>query len=112
VISAADPATTTAAAFVPHLQTIIAGLQKGTLDRSLFTADCNDYFDAPALADYQSSLAPLGNVTSVTAGHASLRGGMTFSSYRVAFANGTTLLFTVYLEPDGKIEQLLVEGKA
>jgi D-alanyl-D-alanine carboxypeptidase len=37
---------------------------------------------------------------------------MTFSSYRVAFSNGTILIVTVYLEPDGKIEQLLVEGKA
>jgi D-alanyl-D-alanine carboxypeptidase len=109
--AAADPATTTAQAFAPHLQTIVAGLQKGTIDRSLFTANCNDYFDATALADYQSSLAPLGTVTSVTVGHARLRGGMTFSSYRVAFSGGTTLMFTVYLEPDGKIEQLLVEGK-
>ncbi len=110
--TAVDPATTTAQAFSPHLQTIVAGLQKGIIDRSLFTANCNDYFDATALADYQSSLAPLGAVTSVTVGHARLRGGMTFSSYRVAFANGTTLLFTVYLQLDGKIEQLLVEGKA
>jgi CubicO group peptidase (beta-lactamase class C family) len=109
--AAADPATTAAKAFVPHLQTIIAGLQKGTIDRALFTADCNAYFDPTALADYQSSLAPLGTINSVTVGHASLRGGMTFSSYRVAFAGGTTLMFTVYLEPDGKIEQLLVEGK-
>jgi len=37
---------------------------------------------------------------------------MTFSSFRVEFAGGTTLIFTAYLEPDGKIEQLLVEGKA
>ncbi|WP_158787803.1 serine hydrolase [Granulicella sp. L46] len=110
--TAVDPATTTAEAFAPHLPTIVAGLQKGSIDRSLFTGNCNDYFDATALADYQSSLAPLGTVTSVTVGHARLRGGMTFSSYRVAFSGGTTLIFTVYLEPDGKIEQLLVEGKA
>ena len=111
--AAADPATATAQAFLNHLQPIIVGLQKGSIDRSLFTADCNDYFDATALADYQSSLAPLGNVTSTTAvGHASLRGGMTFSSYKVAFAKGPTLLFTVFLQPDGKIEQLLVVGKA
>jgi D-alanyl-D-alanine carboxypeptidase len=110
--SAADPATATAQAFAPHLQTIVTGLQKGNIDRSLFTANCNDYFDPNALADYQSSLSPLGPVTSVTVGHARLRGGMTFSSYRVVFSGGTTLLFTVYLEPDGKIEQLLVEGKA
>jgi len=111
-VAAADPITTTAQAFAPQLQTIVASLQKGAIDRSLFTANCNDYFNATALADYQSSLAPLGTVTSVTVGHARLRGGMTFSSYRVAFSGGTTLLFSVYLEPDGKIEQLLVEGKA
>jgi CubicO group peptidase (beta-lactamase class C family) len=109
--AAADPAKTTADAFAPHLQTILTGLQKGNIDRSLFTADCNDYFDATALADYHSSLSPLGAITSVTTGHPSLRGGMTFSSYRVAFSGGTTVLVTVYLEPNGKIEQLLVEGK-
>ncbi|MGA7156617.1 MAG: serine hydrolase domain-containing protein [Acidobacteriaceae bacterium] len=108
----ADPATTTADAFAPQLKTILAGLQQGHIDRQLFTADCNDYFDPTALADYQSSLASLGAITSVTTGHASLRGGMTFSSYRAAFSNGTTLIITVYLEPDGKIEQLLVVGKA
>jgi hypothetical protein len=37
---------------------------------------------------------------------------MTFGSYRVAFSGGTTIIVTVYIEPDGKIEQLLVEGKA
>jgi D-alanyl-D-alanine carboxypeptidase len=108
----ADPARTTAEAFAPHLQTILTGLQKGAIDRSLFTADCNDYFDATAIADYQSSLAPFGVITSVTTGRASLRGGMTFSSYRVAFSSGTIIMVTVYLEPDGKIEQLLVVGKA
>jgi D-alanyl-D-alanine carboxypeptidase len=109
---APDPAAATAKAFTPQLQTIVAGLQKGVIDRTLFTTDCSDYFDPTALAEYQSSLAPLGTVNTVTVGHASLRGGMTFSSYRVAFSGGTTLIFTVYLEPDGKIEQLLVEGKA
>jgi CubicO group peptidase (beta-lactamase class C family) len=108
----ANPTAATAEAFAPHLKTIVAGLQKGTIDRSLFTANCNDYFDATALADYQSSLSPLGTVTAVTVGHSRLRGGMTFSSYRVAFSGGTTLMFSVYLEPSGKIEQLLVEGKA
>lgn len=99
-------------AFAPHLQTILTGLQKGSIDRTLFTADCNGYYDATALADYQSSLAPLGSITSVTPGHSPLRGGMTFASYRVAFSTGTTVLVTVYLEPGGKIEQLLVIGKA
>jgi hypothetical protein len=109
--AAPTPAPSVAAAFAPHLQTILAGLQKGNIDRSLFTADCNDYFDHTALADYQSSLAPLSTITSVTPVRDTLRGGMTFGLYHVAFSGGTTLIVTVYLEPDGKIEQLLVEGK-
>lgn len=99
-------------AFAPLLRTILTGLQQGEIDRALFTPDCNDYFNKDALADYQSSLSPLGSITSVTPGSSSLRGGMTFGLYRVAFSNGTTLLVTVYLEPNGKIEQLLVVGKA
>lgn len=98
--------------FAPKLQTILAGLQMGHIDRSLFTADCNDYFSRDALADFQSSLSPLGTVSSVTRTRSRLRGGMTFSRYEVAFSSGTTVIVTVYLEPDGKIEQLLVEGKA
>jgi CubicO group peptidase (beta-lactamase class C family) len=98
-------------AFTPKLKTILAGLQKGEIDRSLFTANCNDYFDQTALSDYQSSLAPLGTITDVVPGRSSLRGGMTFGSYRVKFSGGTTIIVTVFLEPDGKIEQLLVEGK-
>ncbi|MGA8940741.1 MAG: serine hydrolase domain-containing protein [Acidobacteriaceae bacterium] len=108
----ANSATETAQAFAPQLQTILTGLQKGNIDRTLFTPDCNDYFDPTAMAAYQSSLTPLGSITTVTTGRASLRGGMTFSSYRVAFSNGATIIVTVYLEPDGKIEQLLVIGKA
>lgn len=111
------PTTNTEAAsanpdtFAPKLQTILTGLQQGKIDRSLFTADGNAYFDRDALADFQSSLAPLGAITSVTRTRTSLRGGMTFGLYRVSFSTGTTVLVTIYLEPDGKIEQLLVVGK-
>jgi D-alanyl-D-alanine carboxypeptidase len=106
------PSAATPDTFAPQLQAILTALQQGHIDRSLFTADCNDYFDKDALSDYQSSLAPLGTITSVKPGRSSLRGGMTFSLYRVSFSNSTTVLVTVYLEPDGKIEQLLVVGKA
>jgi D-alanyl-D-alanine carboxypeptidase len=98
-------------AFTPKLETILAGLQKGEIDRSLFTANCNDYFDQTALSDYQSSLAPLGTIANIAPGRESLRGGMTFGSYHVTFSSGTTIIVTVFLEPDGKIEQLLVVGK-
>lgn len=106
--AAATPADT----FAPQLQTILTGLQHGHIDRALFTSDCNAYFNADTLADFQSTLAPLGAITSVTRTRTNLRGGMTFGLYRVAFSKGETVLVTVYLQPDGKIEQLLVVGKA
>ncbi len=110
--SSANPALATAQGFAPQLQKVLAGLQKGKIDRALFTADCNDYFDAAALGDYRSSLSPMGSLSAVAASTAELRGGMTFGLYRAVFSGGTTVLITVYLEPDGRIEQLLVVGKA
>lgn len=106
-----SPAQATADAFVPRMKTIMAGLIQGRIDRGLFTADCNDYFSRETLHDFQASLSPFGAVTEVTSEGAALRGGMTFAGYKVTFAGGTSVRATVYLEPDGKIEQLLVEGK-
>ena len=108
---AATPSDATASTFAPSLQTILTGLTQGKIDRSLLTADANAYFDGNALADFQSSLSPLGSVKSVTLERSALRGGMTFGSYKATFSGGTALRMTVYLEPDGKIEQLLVEGR-
>ena len=64
-----------------------------------------------ALADFQSSLSPLGTIEKITSEGAASRGGMTLGEYKVAFSGGTSVRVTVYLEPDGKVEQLLVEGK-
>ena len=108
---AGGPAESTAEAFAVKLQPIMAGLEQGRIDRSLLTADANDYFSPVALMDFESSLAPLGTVSEVRREGAALRGGMTFGSYRVSFSGGTAVHVTVYLQPDGRIEQLLVEGK-
>ena len=102
----------TADTFAPRLKAILTGLQAGEIDRALFTVDCNAYFDADTLGDFRSTLAPLGAVTEVTRARSALRGGMTFGLYRVAFSGGETVVVTTYLEPNGKIEQLLVVGKA
>jgi len=93
------------------LKTILTGMQSSHIDRSLFTDNCNAYFNADTLADFQSTLGPLGAITDVKRTRTNLRGGMTFGLYEVTFANGTTLIVSTYLKPDGKIEQLLVEGK-
>jgi len=87
---------------------ILAGLQKGKLDRNLLTKNCNFYFSKQVIGDFASSLAPLGEVQSVTMQSQSLRGGMTFRSFQVAFA-GKNVRLTTFTTPDGKIEQFLVE---
>lgn len=91
-------------------KTMLDGLQNGKLDRSLFTADTNYYFNPVTLSDFQASLQPLGPVESVTQTAEELRGGMIFRVYAVKFATRTLALNT-YTQKDGKIEQFLVSGR-
>jgi D-alanyl-D-alanine carboxypeptidase len=86
---------------------IFAGLQQGKIDRSLFTSNCNAYFSARTLSDYESSLKPLGKPMVFRQVAQEMRGGMTFRVYQVLFANQQVEL-TTYQMPDGKIEQFLV----
>jgi D-alanyl-D-alanine carboxypeptidase len=105
------PPTARSDAFAAELRTILSGLQHGKIDRSLFTRDSNFYFDKDALADFQSTLAPMGSITDVTRERAALRGGMESGLYRVTFSGGGSIMITTYCMTDGKIEQLLVIGK-
>ncbi len=89
---------------------ILTGLQNGTLDRSLLTADTNYYFSPGTVSDFQASLQPLGPVVSVTQVAEELRGGMIFRVYTVKFASRTLSLNT-YTQKDGKLEQFLVSGR-
>ena len=88
-------------------QQIFEGLQQGKIDRSLFTDNCNAYFGEQTLADFKSSLGPLGAPASFVQQGQSLRGGMTFRSFLVRFQH-RTLRLTTYTMPDGKLEQYLV----
>ena len=86
---------------------IFDGLQRGTIDRSLFTSNANAYFSDQALKDFQSSLGPLGAPTAFVQTRQSLRGGMTARSYRVTFPNRVLRVWT-FETPDGKLEQYQV----
>jgi D-alanyl-D-alanine carboxypeptidase len=86
---------------------IYDGLVKGTIDRTLFTPDASAYFSPEVLADYKSSLAPLGAPTEFSSGGESLRGGMTIRSYRIR-AGGRVLDLTTMTLPDGRIDQYLI----
>jgi hypothetical protein len=82
-------------------------LQKGRIDRSLFTSNANFYFSDQALKDFQSSLGPLGAPTGFAQTRTALHGGMTYRNYRVTFPGRTIRVWT-YEMPDGKLEQYQV----
>jgi CubicO group peptidase (beta-lactamase class C family) len=86
---------------------IYRGLELGRIDRSLLAPNLSDYFTPQALADFQSSLAPLGEPLSLRQSHEALRGGMTFRAFDITYPN-RRLRLTTYTYPDGKLEQYLV----
>ena len=105
----ATPAADTAKAEA-QAKAILTGLQKGAIDRALFTANGNFYFDAVAIGDFQSSLGPLGAVQSVTQRATSLRGGMRYRAFTVTFANGAHGELSTYTTRDGLLEQFLLDA--
>ena len=99
-----DPA---AAARTARARSIFEGLQQGTIDRSLFTADANAYFSTQALADFAAGLGPLGALKDFLQTGRQLRGGMVLRVYRAVFAQRSLRVWTFEL-PDGKLEQFQV----
>jgi CubicO group peptidase (beta-lactamase class C family) len=83
---------------------IYRGLDQG----SLLSATLNDYVTAQAVADFKSSLAPLGEPLTFRQVNEELRGGMTFRSFEIVYP-GKRLRLTTYTYPDGKLEQYLIE---
>ncbi len=99
-----DPATP---AKLEQARKILEGLQQSKIDRSLFTANCNAYFDEQAIKDFAGSLGPLGKAADFTQTRQDLRGGMTLRVYRVVFLTKTLRVWT-YEMPNGKLEQYQV----
>lgn len=83
------------------------GLQKGELDRSNLAPNLDSYFDAQCIADFKSSLGPLGEPLTFRQTESGPRGGMMFRSFRIVYPT-RTLQLTTYTYPDGKLEQFLV----
>jgi len=105
----AAPAVLAAAASEPERQAlaIFHDLQAGRIDRALLAPNLSDYFTPEALADFQSSLAPLGEPLTFRQTHEELRGGMTFRAFEIVFP-GKRLVLTTYTYPGGKLEQYLI----
>ena len=96
-----DPATPEK---LEQAKKIFAGLQHGTIDRSLFSDNANAYFSEQALKDFATGLAPLGTPKQFTQVRQGLRGGMVLRIYLLRFDNKTLRAWTYEL-PDGKLEQ-------
>jgi hypothetical protein len=86
---------------------IYHGLEQGRIDRSLLAPNLSDYFTSEAVADFRSSLAPLGEPLSLRQTSSELRGGMTFREFEIVYP-GRRLELTTYTYPDGKLEQYLI----
>jgi CubicO group peptidase (beta-lactamase class C family) len=104
LLNVADPATP---AKLQQARQIFAGLQKGQIDRTLFTDNANFYFSQQALKDFQTGLAPLGTPQAFTEVRHGPRGGMVLRDYQVKFPRQTLRVWT-YEMPDGKLEQYQV----
>jgi CubicO group peptidase (beta-lactamase class C family) len=102
-----SPANTAADAARDSARQIYEGLMKGGIDRARLTPGANAYFTKEVLADYASSLGPLGSPSEFANTGESLRGGMTIRSYRIR-AGGVVMDLTMMILPDGKIDQFIV----
>jgi len=89
---------------------IFAALQKGQINRSLFTDNCNSYFTEQALRDFTESLRPLGVPADFKPISKSERGGMTFRLFEADFPKRTLEVWERIM-PDGKIEQYQIGAK-
>lgn len=105
--SASSPAETAKAEALA--MKVLAGLQRGEIDRALFSANGNFYFDQTALGDFATSLGALGTIKSLKQTATSLRGGMTFRAFEAEFTNGTKVSISTFTTSDGKLEQFIVD---
>jgi CubicO group peptidase (beta-lactamase class C family) len=110
VLPASTAQDATMIAQAARARTVYDALRAGKLDRNLLTENANYYFTAQAIADYQSSLSPLGEPQSFDPdGKPVLRGGFVIQGYTIKYP-GRTLKLSTFYEPGsaGRIEQFLV----
>jgi len=94
--------------FDAEARRLFDGLQRGHPDRTAFTDDFNAYLDPQTVADYARTLGPLGQPTHFSLLRTARRGGMEHRLYRI-IAGGMTLDLSVFVRPNGKVEQFLVQ---
>ena len=99
-----------AAAATSQAKQIFAGLEKGTIDRSLFSANANAFFTPEVLRDFSAGLGALGQPSKFDFTGRALRGGMTLWYFGVELGSRAVEV-SMFVLPDGKIEQYLVQPR-
>ena len=103
-----NPPTSHTEHWEAQIRSILLGLQHGQIDRALFTENANSYFNEQAISDYQTSLEKLGALQVLIRQGDQHRGGMTHLTYRAHFQSNSVML-NIYIQPDGRFEQFMVE---
>jgi D-alanyl-D-alanine carboxypeptidase len=86
---------------------LLAGLEKGTVDRSTLAVDFNDYLTPAKLAAARQALNGLGPLRNIRVGGTGERGGSEVTT--ILFDAGTTPARAVmFRTPAGKVEQFLL----
>lgn len=99
-----DPA---AAAALTKVRNLIVQLQTGHPDRGVMSEGLNAYFNEQAVADFTTSLRPLGDVESIVEKRSLHRGGLIYRYFSVKTASKNFGVST-YFTPDGKLDQFIV----
>ena len=111
VLDSPEPSLTNEGDRLSDVRAVYGMLGSGSVDPSKFTAHLNYYFNPATLADYRSSLSPLGTPTSITITRPPrLRGGFVNRNYAVHYAGHPDLKLVTYAEPgaNGRWEQFMV----
>lgn len=93
-----------------RVRTVFDALQRGTLDRGVFTDIGNAYLTDAVLADLQSSLAPLGPMRLLELEHESKRGGLINRRWKILCAQARLEVIERGV-PGGKLEQFSVSTR-
>jgi D-alanyl-D-alanine carboxypeptidase len=91
-----------------RIRGLLAGFAQGTLDRTYLTDNASSYFTPEAVAEYQQTLAPLGELQSLEQSWFFARGGFHGRGYQARYREKTVVV-SVYEAEDGKLEQFLLE---
>jgi D-alanyl-D-alanine carboxypeptidase len=111
ILDSPEPALSGEGDRLDDVRAVYSMLANGHPDRSHFTGNLNFYFSPEVVADYRSSLAPLGAPTSITINRSPrLRGGFVNRNYTIHYSSGKDLSLVTYAEPgvSGRWEQFMI----